>query len=82
MAAPHVSGVAAMILDQYPNLPSRVLKWAVINWATPGILETNSGDRYYIGTGSPNRMLYWSERSVFADRFESGDFRLWNDVEP
>lgn len=51
MATPHVTGVAALYLDEYGDAGMAEVHDAIIAAATTG--ELNS-----LGTGSPNRMLY------------------------
>jgi len=77
MAAPHVSGVAAMILHDYPDLRAEQLRALILNWAERGVLESNPGDPNYIGDGSPNLLLHWDPSNLLRDGFETGDLRLW-----
>lgn len=77
MAAPHVSGVAAMILHDYPNLTAEQLRTLILNWAQRGVLESNPGHANYIGDGSPNLLLHWDPTNLLRDGFETGDLRLW-----
>lgn len=77
MAAPHVSGVAAMILHDYPSLNAEQLRSLILNWAVRGVLQSNPGDPNYIGDGSPNLLLHWDPTDLLRDGFETGDFRLW-----
>lgn len=51
MAAPHVSGVAALYLDQFGDAGMEEVHDAIIDAATTGELQN-------LGTGSPDRMLY------------------------
>ncbi len=51
MAAPHVAGVAAVLLGSDPTLTPAEITDAIIANATPGLLS-------YIGAGSPNLLLY------------------------
>ncbi len=78
MSAPHVSGVAAMILQNSPTMTSTALRTMILNWAERGALETNPGDPNYIGAGSPNLLLHWDPSAISRDGFETGDLRLWS----
>jgi subtilisin family serine protease len=51
MAAPHVAGAAAMILQQHPTWTPAQVRNAIVNSATTGRVTNR-------GTGSPNRLLY------------------------
>jgi len=51
MATPHVAGVAALMLDEDPNLTPADIRARLIARSTPG--EVNNA-----GTNSPNRLLY------------------------
>ena len=51
MATPHVAGVAALYLEQHPDMTPAEVQNAILAAATPNIV---SG----AGTGSPNRLLY------------------------
>ncbi|MET8122432.1 fibronectin type III domain-containing protein [Micromonospora sp. NPDC005291] len=51
MAAAHVSGAAAMILDAHPGYGPEQVQRLMINAATTGVVSN-------AGTGSPNRLLY------------------------
>ena len=77
MAAPHVSGVAAMILHDYPALNAEQLRTMILNWAERDVLESNPNDPNYIGSGSPNLHLHWAPSNLLRDGFETGDLRLW-----
>lgn len=77
MAAPHVSGVAAMILNDYPDLTADQLRTFILNWADRDVLESNPSDPNYIGNGSPNLLLHWDPSDLLRDGFETGDARLW-----
>ncbi len=78
MAAPHVSGVAAMILQNTPTMNSAALKTMILNWTERDALESNSTDPNYIGAGSPNLLLHWDPSAISRDGFETGDMRLWS----
>lgn len=80
MAAPHVSGVAAMILHDYGNMPGMtvdVLRTMILNWAERGALESNPSDPNYIGDDSPDLLLHWDPSNILRDGFETDDTRLW-----
>jgi serine protease len=51
MATPHVAGVAALYLQQFPGSSAAAVAAGLINASTPGKV-TNPG------SGSPNRLLY------------------------
>ena len=51
MAAPHVTGVVALYLEQRGNRPPADVQSAVINHATQGVVTSG-------GAGSPNRLLF------------------------
>ncbi|WP_105317290.1 S8 family peptidase [Thermus tenuipuniceus] len=51
MATPHVAGVAALYLQQYPSATPAQVASAIVNGATTGKVTG-------AGTGSPNRLLY------------------------
>lgn len=77
MAAPHVSGVAAMILQNSPNMTPEALRTTILNWAESNVLESNPGDPNYIGDESPNLLLHWDPSAIQRDGFETGDLRIW-----
>ncbi len=77
MAAPQVSGVAAMILSVTPNICPEGLKAAILRSAERGVLETNSADPNYIGAGSPNLLVHWDPNIVMLDGFECADLSAW-----
>jgi subtilisin family serine protease len=52
MATPHVSGVAALLLEQNPALTPAQIESAIVAAATPNAMSL-------AGTGSPNRLLFW-----------------------
>jgi len=78
MAAPHVAGVAAMILQNSPYMTPEALRAMILNWADRDVLESNLGDPNYIGDESPNLLLHWDPSNILKDGFESGDFRIWS----
>jgi hypothetical protein len=80
MAAPHVAGVAAMILEENPFMKVDQLRTLILNWAEAGVLETNPSDPNYIGAGSPNRLLHWSPNNILRDGFETKDARAWGEA--
>lgn len=51
MAAPHVAGVAALYLEQYPQASPAQVEAAILSNATPDIVAN-------AGNGSPNLLLY------------------------
>lgn len=53
MAAPHVTGAAALVLAQSPNLTPAQVASAVLGQSTTGVLSQTE-----LGTGSPNRLLH------------------------
>ncbi|MEO8276254.1 MAG: S8 family serine peptidase [Thermoanaerobaculia bacterium] len=71
MAAPHVSGVAAMILQTAPTTPSKGLKEMIVRFAQDGVLDSS------IGGSSPNRLLHWDPSDIASDGFETSDFANW-----
>jgi subtilisin family serine protease len=76
MAAPHVTGVAAMILQENPNIGATVLRRMLLNWALRGALDSS------IGTGSPNVLLHWRQNNLFADGFENNSALVWSSYAP
>lgn len=51
MAAPHVAGVAALVLGGMPSASVGDVRQVITDGATPGVLSS-------VGTGSPNLLLY------------------------
>jgi subtilisin family serine protease len=58
MAAPFVSGTAALYLQAHPLATPDEVKSAIIGSATTGLLNTNTSSPFHIGATSPNRLLY------------------------
>ncbi|MEO8198048.1 MAG: S8 family serine peptidase [Thermoanaerobaculia bacterium] len=81
MAAPHVSGLAALFLQDDPYLTSEDLKTLILARGIQGYLETNSADPNYIGAGSPDLLLHW-DPIVFEDGFETENFVAWSSYSP
>ena len=57
MAAPKVSGIAAIHLEKAPNLTPDEMKTKLISTATPDVLDFNFLPSYY-RSSTPNRLLY------------------------
>jgi subtilisin family serine protease len=51
MAAPHVAGAAAILLQYYPNASPAQVHDVIVRTATTGVLRNT-------GVGSPNRLFY------------------------
>jgi hypothetical protein len=71
MATPHVTGVAALYLQQFPGQSAAAVAQGIVNNATTGVVGNP-------GTGSPNRLLYslfggggGGGTTVFSDGFET-----------
>lgn len=77
MAAPHVSGVAAMILQGFSDIKPLALKTAILNLAELNALNSDALDTHFIGVGSPNRLLHWDPQDIGRDGFETDDTRFW-----
>jgi len=75
MAAPHVSGVAALLLQEKPFTSPEQLKASLVEWATYNTLGLASG--HPIGPGSPNVRVRRAEDVVFEDGF-SFDRSRWS----
>jgi subtilisin family serine protease len=56
MAAPHVAGVAALYLQQFPTAKPNAVKSYLLNNATADRVRSN--DTGTIMYGTPNRMLF------------------------
>lgn len=52
MAAPHVAGVGAIVLQEHPAYSAKEVSEYVTRTAMEGLIQGN------IGTGSPNKMLH------------------------
>lgn len=81
MAAPHVSGLAALFLQDDPYMTSEDLKTLILTRGIQGVLETNPADPNYIGVDSPDLLLHW-DPIVFEDGFETGNFVAWSSYSP
>jgi subtilisin family serine protease len=81
MAAPHVSGLAALYLQDDPYMTSEDLKSLILTRGIQGVLESNSADPNYIGASSPNLLLHW-DPIVFRDGFGTGNFVAWSSYSP
>ena len=51
MAAPHVTGIAAVAFGLNPNADALTIESTIVGDATPGVVAS-------VGTGSPNRLAY------------------------
>lgn len=60
MAAPHVTGAAALLLEETPEATPEQIQQALIASATPNRLMS-------IGSGSPNRLLFALDNGVKQD---------------
>jgi subtilisin family serine protease len=58
MAAPHVTGVAALYLEANPTATPAQVSTALVSNATSGIIKNVSGGATLPGTGTPNKNLY------------------------
>ena len=75
MAAPVVSGIAAVILGTSPYLKVDQLRSQILFWAERGALDATIGN-------SPNLLVHWDTDIIFGDDFESGTHDTWSDVNP
>lgn len=75
MAAPHVSGVAALLLEEQPDTRPDQLKASLVEWATYSSLGLAAG--HPIGPGSPNTRVRRAEDVVFEDGFNF-DLSRWS----
>ncbi|MDA8015954.1 MAG: S8 family peptidase [Thermoanaerobaculia bacterium] len=80
MAAPHVSGVAALLLDRYPNYSPAEIEAAIIASATPGLVIDP-------GAETPNRLLnvegiFDSTLPTSPDEYDDIDLRGYTDNVP
>ncbi|WP_317795868.1 S8 family serine peptidase [Actinoplanes sichuanensis] len=66
MAAPHVTGTAALFLESRPTAAPATIKSLIVNTATNDALSQ-------IGTGSPNRLLYSAAATGTAPVLAGGD---------
>jgi subtilisin family serine protease len=69
MATPHVTGVAALYLEQFPGSSPAAVAQGIVNNATTGVVGNP-------GTGSPNRLLFslfggGGITTIFSDNFET-----------
>src|SRR6185503_18103334 len=71
MATPHVTGVAALYLQQFPGSSPAAVAQGIVNNATTGVVVG-------AGTGSPNRLLFslfggggGGTTTIFSDGFET-----------
>ena len=58
MAAPHVAGAAALLLEQNPNATAKMIIDQLLTSATPNVVKNTSG--------SPNRLLFSSTTTASA----------------
>lgn len=82
MAAPHVAGIAALILEKEPSLTAAEVKTRILGRATGNVLKSNPADPNFIGAGSPNLLANALGETIFVDGFESGDTLAWSTTEP
>ena len=78
MASPHVAGIAALILEDEPFLPSSDLKARILSQTLDGVLQDTATHPNYIGGGSPNLLAQSNPPTIFEDTFESGNTTRWN----
>ena len=58
MSAPHVTGVAALILGQNPNLTPAQVHDIIVNQATPNVIQKNANNTTAAADATPLLMLY------------------------
>jgi subtilisin family serine protease len=58
MAAPHVAGVAALILAQNPNLTPAQVQDIIVTQATPNVIQKNANNTTAAADPTPLLMLY------------------------
>jgi subtilisin family serine protease len=58
MAAPHVAGVAALVLAQNPNLTAAQVHDIIVNGATPNVVQKNANNTTAALDPTPLLMLY------------------------
>ncbi len=78
MAAPHVAGVAALLLEEAPNTSPEQLKASLIEWGTYGTLGVSGSNG--IGTGSPNVRVRRAQDAIFEDGFNWDRSRWFSSV--
>ncbi|PKL99925.1 MAG: serine protease, partial [Gammaproteobacteria bacterium HGW-Gammaproteobacteria-7] len=87
MAAPHVAGAAALLIEEFPTLSATQVAAELTANATAGVISN-------VGTGSPNRLLYTltegggnpppppppppGGQTVFSANFDAGTATGWN----
>jgi subtilisin family serine protease len=58
MAAPHVAGVAALVLGRNPNLTPAEVHDIIVNQATPNVIQKNANNVTAAADATPLLMLY------------------------
>jgi subtilisin family serine protease len=58
MSAPHVAGVAALILGRNPNLTPAEVQDIIVNQATPNVIQKNANNTTAAADPTPLLMLY------------------------
>ena len=58
MAAPHVAGVAALVLAQNPNLTAAQVHDIIVGQATPNVIQKNANNATAAMDPTPLLMLY------------------------
>ena len=71
MAAAHVSGIAAMILEAVPGLKVDGLRHAILRLSERDSLDLPIEN-------SPNLLAHWDADVIFLDGFEDGDHQVWS----